>query len=220
MTLNTTGVANQITQTPTYSDPVIQKIASEIREYEKVLSFGNLSTDEKINIETKLKLARGEFEKRQEILNSTLDIVTIKNTLIAEATQKPPQPKKTDEHPVGVFEDPPHLKEFREATFTTVWIAPYQGTYIQIYAGRMIDEPDQGVLAIVIEGNNNIEKYFSPKKDGELRIIKFDKGKLFLKTKRNSDILFDPDLKVFLDKDGNPWIVMTPLPSPQPYPAP
>jgi len=192
--------------TPTSSDPVIQRLSAEIYEYEQTLANTALSPDERMNIEAKLSQAKSELDRRLAEIAPSVDVVALKDTQIAEATQSYPQLVETDVRPTGILDDPPHLEGFQDATFTTVWIAPYGNAYIKVYAGRMLSDPDQGILVIVLESSGIIENYLSPVKEGELRIVNSDQGRLTIRTEKNNTFYFDLDTRLYYDADETPWV--------------
>ena len=114
------------------------------------------------------------------------------------ADQSPPALEATSARPLGLLEDPGHLKNVPDASFNTVWIMVDAHGYLRIYAGYLASDPDQGILAVVQEYDWQTYLYLLPEKEGELRIVGFENGRLNLVTALGTTWFFDVETRTFL----------------------
>jgi hypothetical protein len=122
----------------------------------------------------------------------------INSTITADAIQDPITPLVTKARPLGLLEDPGHLKNVPDVSFNTVWIMVDAHGYLRIYAGYLASDPEQGILAVVQEYDWQTYPYLLPEKEGELRIVGFENEKLNLVTALGTTWFFDVETRTFL----------------------
>jgi hypothetical protein len=106
-----------------------------------------------------------------------------------------------------------YAPRYREANFSTLWISREGGVEIHYFAGNLVEDPDQGVIYVEKDHGRSVEKYQAPSKEGSLKILKFDKNRLYLVAKNGKSVLFDTEKKKFIDEFNNPLPEVTPIPT-------
>lgn len=205
-------------QAPTPTDPVLASLNRQIEQYEKDLQK-NLAPDTRQNVQGKKKFAEREATQRVEVLGHQAENWIVKQTAIAELTLTPPvQEKEMSTLAPGLYTEIsgpiPH-----EAVFSAAWVVHTKKDFIIYYVGRLMKDPDQGVIYIENQMDGSETMIYTPSKDGRLKITDVEKNQIKLESKKGRKYFFNMDKKKFVDELDNPLSDATATPVPA-YPAP
>ncbi len=99
------------------------------------------------------KLEDAQLLATRDAKYSNVDPATawaIKQTAIAQATASPIQSTKIGIQVTGIIDDRPSSEFSRKDRFSSYWVQDFENTRLFIFVGHEKDNPEQGIIAIVI----------------------------------------------------------------------
>lgn len=102
------------------------------------------------------------------------------------------------------------------------WAGLIDGNQVSIYAGALLDDPDQGaiVIFITLPYRNFSEKILTPTKHGGVRILGEQNNRLILQAIDNNFFYFDVPARQFVSSLTEVVLTATPPPTYTPYLSP
>jgi hypothetical protein len=102
----------------------------------------------------------------------------------------------------GIIEGEPGPFYSGEFSVQNLWQAEIQGSYVQVFAGALAQEPLQGVVIVLTHSKDKIvgdeQWYFTPMQDGSVRVIEAANLVLHLESAGGTEISFDVVNRGFL----------------------
>ena len=172
------AVAFQISQTPTPAPQAKSLEEMEIQYLEQVLALDNLDRNFRNGFEEKLSMAQSILNDRS-LSNSNWSIRT-------EGILPPPSSYEEKIFPEGIFEGGEGLISSSEAFINNRWQGVDEYGFIQVFAGFLAKNPNQGVIYVVNTSvdrmDTKINAFYPNEEDGGLTVIEVNESVLLLKS--------------------------------------
>lgn len=111
---------------------------------------------------------------------------------VATATMKPSVPETW---PSGILSDFSVPFSSESVRIENMWQRDIEGELVQVYAGSLAYDPEQGIVIVVVMNRDDRdvkgERILSKEKNGALKIVEENGGKLILKSEKGVSYEFD-----------------------------
>ncbi len=179
----------------------IQQIASakprptsqsqEIKSIEDDLQ-GNLDSDTRKSLEAKLELLYRE---------------TARDTAISQLTPKPyiqnlnapKAPDLQEKRETGIIENPSVPFSSMDYQIINAWQDIINGDYVLIFVGALASDHEQGVVLVTSDSNSGSGEFFTPRRNGAVRVVQEKKSRLVLQSSNRDIFYFDVPARIFVD---------------------
>lgn len=214
--------AGEVEATATPNDPILAAISRDMDQMDTILKEEGLTDNQKAKYRAKKKNLEQKATERADYLAHKDEAWIQKQTAIVHMTltisafnaQQTPMPTTSGELHTEIG-NPWH----KHADFSSAWVVHTTDTFMIYFAGKLITDPDQGLLYIDNRNDRTVQIVYTPKKDGGLKVKGAENNTITLESKKGKQYYFNMETKKFVDERGNPLPEATETPLPA-YPAP
>ena len=169
-----------------------------IEKFEKELDNPNLSMDDRLSLEIKLKIAKLEATRQAyRFVDKRTPIDIPRGTMTPLSSS--PAATLAD----GIDNDPlvprPLPRYEKSSKILNAWRKHTPDHYYLVYAGCITDDPKQGMVLVFQPSILSFNQYLTPKKSGAVRIIEEHGFYLVLRAENGDIYYFDAFGERFID---------------------
>jgi hypothetical protein len=158
-----------------------------VEYYQTILAEDGLDEDMRSSLEEKLRMAQRSATQRANSMLKQLDPAV---ESIAE-----PQFISDPIFQEGIFVGDEGIFRPDQAVIQNYWQGELENAYIQVFAGALGNDPEQGVIYVLVTTSDRLqtefEQYLTPQKSGSLQIIEKSNSDLILLSEDHTEIIFD-----------------------------
>jgi len=168
--------------TPVPTD-LLNSSLSEIQVLEQELQ-GDLDTETRKSLEAKLQILYSQ---------ATQQAIGIQQLTAMPANGKtfvPPTFEFKGQRETGIIQYPSVPFPSTEYKITNAWQDMVDGKYVLVFAGTLANDPEQGVVIVLVESPRQYRQYLTPTKSGAISITDAKGLRLVIRSSDNNEIYY------------------------------
>jgi hypothetical protein len=144
---------------------------------------------------------RQTLEEKLEMVRREADLQAAAQALAPAKPQgavaQAPMPEEP--RPAGIFEEAPGPFSAQEYTVANAWQDQLKGEWVQVYAGALAEDPQQGVAIVLVSTPAGVRgsQHLTPARAGAVRITAANGARLTLETAEGQTFTFDAEARQF-----------------------
>lgn len=180
-------------------------VESSIQQLEATLAVSSNPTEE--------AFIQGKLQQLRNIQAGSLQAQQNAPEKPAEKCALRPTPRPTTEPVSGLEQFQPELYEQYNLFINSRWLGEINGQWVTVFAGLSGEDPQQGVLLVLVQNTADRGLYPAPQAGGALTIQSVDGTRLTVVDESGIELIFDAAARAYLSSPDEIQPTLAPQPT-------